>query len=186
MHRSGLLVAIIGALVLAGCSDPAPPDGEVVGEVALWDAEVRDGFLDACLATAGGAGGYCRCALSGLEQEYTQAEFEAIEGQMLRDSTVPPRFQAIVEDCFETHVGELFTALGQDGAWSEAARTQYLAACVETSGGLTAYCTCAIDGLEARYSQTEFTTISMAIQRGGEVPDAYEAIVQECFAEHGE
>lgn len=184
-----LSVLLLAVLTVSGCTaageGPATPDAAESG----WDDDVREGFLQACLTTSSGSEGYCGCTLAGLEDTFSQAKFERLEQHMLTTDTVPEEFQTVVDGCLADHIDEL---MGDDlealegGRWGAAARAEFLQACLQTSGGLEAYCGCTLDGMEEIYSQTEFTAISLAIERGEEVPPDFDAVVQACLAEHVE
>jgi len=180
-------VLIVAVLAVAGCTPQEGPSEPAAAGESDWDDDVREDFQQTCLGSSGGAEGYCGCALAGLEQTFTQAEFEALDGLMVLTHSVPEEFEAVVDACVAEHLDELMgedlAELGQ-GRWSVQARVEFMNACLQTSGGLAEYCECTLSDMEERYSQSEFTSISRAIQRGDDVPAEYDAIVQDCLAEH--
>ncbi len=182
-------VLLVVVVAMASCTPEGGPDEPGAADVAAsdWDDDVREEFQQTCLSTSGGAEGYCGCALAGLEQTFTQAEFEALDGLMVLTDSVPEEFEAVVDACVAEHLAELMgedlAELGQ-GRWGMQARVEFMNACLQTSGGLAEYCECTLGGMEEVYSQSEFTSISQAIQRGEDVPEQYDAIVQDCLAEH--
>jgi hypothetical protein len=58
----------------------------------------------------------------------------------------------------------LLAGCGGDGGYSEAFRTSFMESCVDSSGGQTAYCQCALDHLEANGPEDE-TDISAEDQQ---------------------
>jgi hypothetical protein len=193
----------LAALVLGACGqvdellgtgendteEPVVEEAEEPSEAAgddAWDPQVRTNFLDACLETSGGAEGYCGCTLDRLEERFTEAEFEAMEQEMMASDVMPPEFDEIIDACIDEHEEELAgdpSAAG-DGQWSELARTEFLGACIDSSGGATAYCECALDGLEAEYEEFEFGMISLGIEAGDDMPPEFEAVIERCAEDH--
>jgi hypothetical protein len=100
---------------------------------------------------------------------------------------LPPEFDEIIEACVDEHQDELAAdpdGGGAEGEWSQLARSEFIGACVESSGGATAYCECALEGLEAEYDEFEFGMISLGIEDGDEMPQEFEAIIERCADEH--
>lgn len=158
---------------------------EATGDEA-WDPQVRTSFLDACLATSGGAEGYCGCTLDRLEERFTEAEFEAMEQEMMTSDVMPAEFDEIIDACLAEHEEELAgdPTDAIEGQWSEMARAEFLGACIDSSGGATAYCECALEGLEEQYDEFEFGMISLGIEGGDEIPQEFEAVIERCADEH--
>lgn len=177
--------------------DEAPPTGEAAdpddsaededdapSDDGAWDQAVRTNFLDACLGSSGDASGYCECALTSFEERFTQAEFEAIEQEMTASDETPPEFDEVVEACYEEHVAGAVEE-SADGQWSAMAQSDFLEGCIQTSGGMTAHCECALDGLQEIYSETEFIALSAGIERGEDTPAEFDEVVETCLERHG-
>jgi hypothetical protein len=169
--------------------EPIVEESEEPAEAAgddEWDPQVRTNFLEACLATSGGAEGYCGCTLDRLEERFSEAEFEAMEQEMMTSDVMPAEFEEIIEACVGEHEDELAgdPTDAAEGQWSQMARTEFLGACIESSGGATAYCECALEGLEAEYDEFEFGMISLGIEDGDEIPPEFESVIERCADEH--
>ncbi len=152
-----------------------------------WDEQVRTNFMDACLATSGGASGYCECTLDGLEDTYDQAEFEQVEQEMLGTDEIPAEFEQIIEACVEENQDEISgdPTEAAEGEWSQLSQSEFLNACIQSSGGATEYCECALDGMMEEYTEDEFVEVSLAIDAGEPEPDEFMDVVEDCAAQHG-
>ncbi len=151
-----------------------------------WDETVRTNFLDSCLSTSGNATGYCQCALDGLEERFSQEDFEALEQEMMTTDVLPDEFDEVIEACLEEHQDELAGA-GEpaEGEWSATAQSEFLFGCIESSGGMTEHCECALDGMQEIYTESEFEQLSLELEQGEPTPPEFDGVVDACLEQHG-
>lgn len=164
--------------------DSSEGDGDAPSDDGAWDHAVRTNFLDACLGSSGNASGYCECALISFEERFTQAEFETLEQEMMASDETPPEFDEVIEACYDEHVAGAVEE-SVDGQWSAMAQSDFLEGCIQTSGGMTAHCECALDGLQEIYSETEFIALSAGFERGEDIPAEFDEVVETCLEQHG-
>lgn len=110
------ILLVIGILlvpsVLQGIQDRV--DEQSAQEAAAnsdWSQEVRDTYMQSCVggATSGGtissevATDYCQCTLTGMEAEYTEAEFAEVEQELLKSGLDGnPVIKGIFDRCVNT------------------------------------------------------------------------------------
>lgn len=173
--------------------DPGPDDGaeetpeaETSTDDGEWDQVVQTNFYDACLSTSRGATGYCQCALDGLQERFSQADFEAMEQEMMGSDALPEGFTEVIDACVEEHEDELGgVEEAAEGEWSATAQSDFLFGCIESSGGMVAHCECALDGMQETYTEGEFEELSFGLEQGEAIPPEFDAVVDACLEQHG-
>ena len=86
---------LVGLLVLTGVACSSDDEASNGPEYA---AEIRENFLESCRG-AGGEDSYCLCVLEGLEGEYTQEEFTAVEVEIAESGATPPFITGLTTRC---------------------------------------------------------------------------------------
>lgn len=76
-----------------------------------YPPELANNFVSSCVnaATADGvdtqiAENICKCYLSGIQNEYTYEEFQAINSRVSNGEPLPSEFNQIVNDCISQYV----------------------------------------------------------------------------------
>lgn len=171
---------------VTGSDNEVASSDEVPAEAATaepgWDEQVRANFMEACLTTSSGASGYCTCTLERFEEYYAQPEFERLEQRLIADHPLPQEASQIIEACVADHRDEVAT--DREAAWSQRSQTEFLNACIDSSGGATEYCGCALTGMMERFTEDGFVEVSLAVEAGEPEPEAFTATVENCAAEH--
>lgn len=72
-----------------------------------------------------------------------------------------------------------------DGAWDPAVRTNFLDACLGSSGDAAGYCECALDSFTERFTQAEFETIEQEMMASDATPPEFDEVVESCLEQHG-
>ena len=209
-----VLALSLAAFVLAGCSsmtemlagEEQPPDETTQEEVAPveegpeesvedtseagadegWDQAVQTNFYESCLSASRGATGYCQCTLGGLQERFSQDDFEAIEQEVTGSEALPPEFEEVIDACIEEHQDEIAGfEESTGGQWSAAAQSEFLFGCIESSAGTVEHCECALDGMQETYTESEFEELSLGLERGEATPPEFDAVVDVCLQQHG-
>jgi len=68
-----------------------------------WSPSAQSEFLFGCIDSSGGMINHCECTLDGLQEIYTESEFEQLSLELERGESTPPEFDGVVDACFEQH-----------------------------------------------------------------------------------
>ncbi len=87
-RRRAVLISLAAVLIITVVAVLLTRDG-----THHWSRSVEDTFLANCTAAAGGYADVCTCAMHRLEQQFSEQDLAALEGEMSSTGQIPERLQ---------------------------------------------------------------------------------------------
>lgn len=66
--------------------------------------------------------------------------------------------------------------------YPQAAISSFMSSCNTSSGGETAYCACAMHGIQSKYNYEEYVRLNVRTANTGQLPEELSGIISKCTA----